>query len=511
MALSGCAAPSSEIAGDVRPPAGTPVHGGEIVVGIAQNLDASLDPHQMLTAGGTAGTRQVLFNVFEGLVRPTPGGELIPAVAESFTVDDTQYTFRLRTGVRFHNGGLVTAEDVVYSIQRAANPSSPSTFVTALSVITNVEAIDERTVIIEIEAPDNEFLAHLTVAIIPMGYDNQARHPIGTGPFRFVSFSNQEYLTLERFEDYWGTPAYLDRVTFHVYGSVETAIMAMNAGSIDIASHFTVDQIRQLSDDFYYVEGSMNLVQGLFLNNAVAPLDDIRVRQALNYAIDVQQIMAILADGRGTPIGSGLHPGLTRFFNADVVDFYPHNTERAMELLAEAGHAGGFDLNITVPAVYTPHVITAEVIVEQLRAVGVRATINQVEWTYWLSEVNSGRNFEATIIGLAASNLTAHTMLERYVTSNRRNFMNFSSADFDATFQQARTATDEAEQIRLYKELQEILAREAASVFLQDLANLVAINRRLAGFQFYSLYVIDLASIHFVEPNAYVFGHDVSY
>ena len=500
--LSACSAnrPPSETGNGTQPgdalQTGAPTHGGEIVVGIAQNLDSSLDPHQMIAAG-TAGTREVLFNVFEGLVRPTPDGELVPAVSESFVIEGTRHIFTLREGVRFHNGDLVTVEDIVYSISRSADASDTLTHVPALSVVTGVEAIDGRTVVIEIAEPDNEFLAHLTVAIIPAGYENQALRPIGTGPFRFVSFSPQENLILERFEDYWGTPAYLDRVTFHVYGSVDAAILAMNAGAIDIASHFSIDQVRQLSDDFYHLEGSMNLVQALFLNNAVPPLDDLRVRQALNYAVDVRQIMAILADGSGTPIGSGLHPALTRYFNADLVGYYPHDPERARELLADAGLADGFDLQITVPAVYTPHVITSEVIAEQLRAVGVRVSINLVEWTYWVSEVNRGRNFESTVIGLAAANLTANTMLERYVSDNGRNFVNFTSADYDATHRRARAATSDTERISLYMELQEILAREAASVFLQDLSNLVAINRKLEGFQFYPIYVMDMASVYY--------------
>jgi len=364
-----------------------------------------------MIAAGTAGTREVLFNVFEGLVRPTTDGELIPAVAESYAIDGTRYTFTLRDGVRFHNGDLVTVEDVVYSIKRSADESNPSTFVSALSVVTGVEAVDNRTVVIEIAEPDNEFIAHLTVAVIPEGYENQSLNPVGTGPFRFVSFSPQENMILERFDEYWGCPAELDRVTFHVYDSIDTAILAMNAGMIDIASHFSVDQIRQLSDDFYSLEGSMNLVQALFLNNAVPPLDDVRVRQALNYAVNLQEIMDILADGNGFPVGSGLHPALSRCFNADLIGYYPYDPERAKELLAQAGLEDGFDLQIIVPAVYTPHVITAEIIVEQLRSVGIRAKIFQVEWTYWVSEVNRGRNFEATVVGLAASNLTARTML----------------------------------------------------------------------------------------------------
>ena len=502
VALGGCsgdrggidANPAPASAG---PPVGTPVPGGEIVVGIAQDLGSSLDPHQMVAAG-TAGQREVLFNVFEGLVRPTPDGELIPAVAEDFSIDGTVYTFTLREGVRFHNGDLVTVEDIVYSIHRSADATSVTTFVSAFSVVTRVEALDERTVQIEIEAPDNEFLAFLTIAIIPAGHLDHAHSPVGTGPFRFVSHAPQESLVLERFEDYWGAPAYLDRVTFRIFGSGEALAMALHAGAIDLAGLLTIDVVRNLPADFYYVMGPLNIVQALYLNNAVPPLDDMRVRQALSYAVDVQQIMDILADGMGYPVGSGVHPGLSWVFHEGLVGYYPHDPDRARALLAEAGLPDGFDLVITVPSNYVPHVITAEIIVEQLRAVGVNASIDLVEWATWLSEVNSGRRFEATVIGIAARDLTARSMLERWVSDNGRNMINFNSAEYDAVFQAAQAATDRAEQVRLYRELQEILAREAASVYLQDRVNFVAINGRLRGFQFYPLYVMDLATVHFV-------------
>ena len=479
-------------------PIGTAVSGGEIVVGIAQDLDSSLDPHQMVAAG-TAGTREVLFNVFEGLVRPTPDGDLVPAVAERFSVEGTVYTFTLREGVRFHNGDFVTVEDIVYSIERSADATSVSTFVSALSVVTRVEAMDEETVEIEIEAPDNEFLAFLTIAIIPAGYGDQARNPVGTGPFRFVSHTPQESLVLERFDDYWGRTAYLDRVTFRIFGSSEAMVAALHAGAIDIAGHLTVDMARQLPADFYYLTGAMSLVQALYLNNAVPPLDNVLVRRAMSYATDVHQIMDILADGLGYPLGSMMFPGFPRYFHEGLVDFYPRDPERAGELLAEAGFPDGFDLTITVPSTYTRHVITAEILVEQLRAVGINATIDLVEWAFWVSEVNQGRRYEATVIGIAARDLTARSMLERFVSDNGRNMTNFHSPRYDEVFALAQAATDEAEQVRLYRELQEILAVEAASVFLQDFANIVAVNGRLGGFTFYPIYVLDIAPIHFVE------------
>ena len=488
-----------------NPPIGTPVSGGEIVVGITQDIGSSLDPHQM-AAAGTAGLREVLFNVFEGLVRPTPGGELVPAVAESFSVDGAVYTFVLRDGVRFHHGELVTVQDVVYSIKRSADAERVSTFVSAFSVITRVEAIDDRTVEIEIEAPDNEFLAFLTIAIIPEGHNDQAQNPIGTGPFQFVSHTPQESLVLRRFDAYWGRPAYLDQVTFRIFGSGDAMALALSAGAVDMAGQLTADMVRQLPSDYYYLAGPMNLVQALWLNNAVPPLDNRMVRNALQLAVDVHEIIDILYDGAGFPIGSSIPPSFTRYFREDLIlPFSDPNADReaaqamARELLAQAGLPDGFDLTITVPSNYTPHVITAEVIVEQLRAVGVNATIALVEWATWLSEVNSGRNFEATIVGIAARDITARSFMERWVSDNSRNFINFDSPLYDEIFEQAQAETDGVRLVQLYNALQAILSEEAASVFLQDMVNFVGINGRLAGFQFYSIYVMDLAPVHFVE------------
>ena len=478
-------------------PSGTAIMGGEITVGIAQDLDASFDPHQML-ASGTAGTREVFFNVFEGLVRPTPEGELIPAIAHSFTVEGALYTFYLREHVLFHNGNTVTVDDVIYSFERAMDPEHASLFVAALASIKRIEAIDDTTIEIELSAADYEFLAFLTLPIVPRNHDDHAQNPVGTGPFSFVSHNPQQALVIERFADYWGTAAYLDRVTFQIFAGGEALNLALLSGSIDFAGNLNFDTTQHLTDDFYYLTGPMNLVQALFLNNAVYPLDNVLVRRALNYAIDVGQIMDILAGGRGYPIGSFMHPGFTRYFHEGLVDFYPQNPERARALLTEAGYPDGFSLTITVPGNYTPHVNTAEVIVEQLRAVGVTAEIHLVEWAFWVSEVNQGRNFEATVIGIAARDLTARSMLERTVSDNGRNFINFANAEYDEVFALAQMASGD-EQIALYRRLQEILAEDAASVFLQDLTNFIALRSNLAGFQFYPIYVLDFAPVHFIE------------
>ena len=157
--LCGCGGSSEEQVTESR------ADTNEIVVGIAQDLDNSLDPHIVVAAG----TKEVMFNVFEGLMKPTSTGDLIPAVAEDYIVseDHMTYTFTLREGVKFHNGDTVAAEDVVYSIARCAGLNGSDPLVEALAVVTVVKAVDERTVDITIAEPSNEFISYMTAAILP--------------------------------------------------------------------------------------------------------------------------------------------------------------------------------------------------------------------------------------------------------------------------------------------------------------------------------------------------------
>lgn len=478
---------------------GEPVKGGEITVGIAQDLDDSLDPHQTVAAG----TREVLFNIFEGLVKPNSDGEMIPAVAEKYELseDGTTYTFTLRDGVKFHNGQTVTAEDVVYSINRcAAVPEGQEKpLVAAFSAVKSVEALDEKTVAVTIAQRDLEFISYMTAAIIPAGYADQATAPVGTGPFKFVSRTPQQDFVMERFEDYWGAPAWLDKVTYKICENADALVMNLNGGSIDLCAHLTSAQASQLNQNFQVLEGTMNLVQAIYLNNQAKPFDNQLVRQALCYAIDRQGIMDMVADGHGTAVGSSIYPAFTKYFLPELVDKYPHDVAKAKELLAQAGYPDGFDMTISVPNNYQPHMDTAEVVAEQLREAGINVTIQPVEWSTWLDTIYNGRQFQATVVGVDAANMTARAMLERFTSDYGKNFINYNNPAYDTLFQQAINAQDEATQTDLYKQMESMLADTAANVYIQDLCDLVAMRQDLGGLKFYPIYVLDLSTVYLTQ------------
>lgn len=471
--------------------------GNEITVGIAQDLDDSLDPNLMTAAG----TREVMFNVFEGLVKPNSDGDYVCAVASDYekSEDGLTYTFTLRDDVVFHNGQSCTADDVIYSFETCAATSVTSAVVTALSAITDISA-QGNTITITLSAPNPDFISYVSsVYIMPKGYTEQSTAPVGTGPFRFVSRSVQENFILERNEDYYGEAAKLDKVTYKIYEDNNALFTALNSGALDLVAHLTIDQVNNLSNGYNVLEGTMNLVQALYLNNAVEPFDNELVRQALCYAVDVDSMLELTAEGHGTKLGSSMYPAFGKYFDPALAEAYPYDVEKAKKLLAEAGYENGFSFTITVPSNYQPHVDTAVVLVEQLKAVGIDAQIQQVEWNTWLTEVYGNRNFEATVCGFDASTLNASALLARWVSDNDKNMINYNNALYDETFAQAQSAADEAEQTALYKQCLEILSDTAANVYLQDLADFVAVNPELQGFTFYPLYVIDMSCLYFAD------------
>ena len=500
--LCACGDTTSEEAGgigsDTTSSSGEAVTGGELVVGISQDLGDSLDPYQLTAAG----TREVLFNIYEGLVKATATGEYVPAVASDSTVseDGLTYTFTLREGVRFHNGDTVTAEDVKYSFETCAETTVDTALAAALSAVQTLSA-EGDTITITLAEPNPDFLSYVgMVYIVPDDYTEQSTAPVGTGPFQFVSRSVQENLVMEKFADYWGEPAYLDKVTFKIFEDANALMSALSAESVDLAVHLTIDQVNTLNAETYKtLEGTMNLVQALYLNNAVEPFNNEKVRQAMCYAVNVDEILQLTSEGHGAKLGTSIYPAFTKYFDESLVDAYPYDVEKAKQLLAEAGYENGFSMTITVPSNYTPHMNVAQVLVEQLAQVGITATIEPVEWETWLTRVYAGRDFESTVLGFDAATLSAGALLNRWMSDNENNMINYNNPEYDAIMKEASVTTDDAKQTELYKQAAKMLSDTAANVYIQDLADFVVIKSNLDGYQFYPLYVMDLSTVHYVQ------------
>lgn len=474
--------------------AGEAVYGGDVTVGISQDLD-SLDPHSMVYAG----TKEVLFNVFEGLVKPDSTGDLVPAVASAYEVSDDakEYTFTLREGIKFHDGSDVTVDDVVYSVNRYAEIQGEGS---AFSIMEGIEAVDDKTVKVTLKEGNSEFLANLTCAIIPQANEAEvATNPIGTGPFKFVSFTPGQEFVVEKNADYWNPELpYLDSVTFQIVPDADTALTQLQAETIDVWQYLTDDQVAVIADDFNILQGSVNYVQALFLNNDFEPFKDVRVRQAMCYAVDRDQINMALFGGKSSIIGTNMIPAFAKYYNEDTTSYYTYDPEKAKSLLAEAGYENGFDLVINVPDNYKPHEQTAEIIVEQLKAVGINATINLEEFSSWVENDYNGRKFEATIVAVDGT-LSPSSWLAKNPSTAGNNFTNYKNEKFDELYAAALATTDDAEKTDLYKQAEMVLCEDAASVYIQDPANLVALNKALDGYAFYPCAAQDMSGVHYVK------------
>jgi peptide/nickel transport system substrate-binding protein len=495
MVLPAYARAARDVDAGVSPRVPVKITGGELRFGFTTE-PATLDP---LSPANTADGRSILFNVFEGLVRPVSDGTLEPAVAEAYRIEQNGlvYVFTLRRGLKFHDGTPVSPEDVEFTLNEAIRARF-----SGFTQIEKVETSPPGEVRITLKAPDPEFLPYLTIGVVPKNNADREHNPIGTGPFSIQNYTTQRSLTLVKNPDYWrpGTPN-LDRVTIIFLADSNSLLIALRGGNIDGAANITGSQLQQLDPSrFDIVPSPSNAVHLLALNNALKPLDDVRVRQAINYAVDVPEIIETAFYGKGEPSGSPLIPGLSRYYEPSLTNPYPADLERARQLLAAAGYGNGFSLEITVPSNYTMHVDTAQVVVNQLKQIGINATIKLVDWATWLSEVYRGRQYEATVISLDGTNTSPRSFLSRYRSDAGSNFLNFKSDAYDRTYDQAQVETDEARRLAFYKEAQKIISENAAAVYIQDIWGFLAFPRgRFAGVVNYPLYAVDFSTIYRTE------------
>jgi len=451
---------------------------------------STFDP---LNPANTADGRSILFNVFEGLVKPDTSGRMIPCIAETVTIEQNGsiYIFTLRKGVRFHDGSELTPADVKFSLDTAIAAG----FI-GLDRIKDVSIAGENQIKVTLKEPDYEFLPYMTTGIVKAGNNDREKNIIGTGPFYIESYTIQQNLILKKFKDYWQKDLpHLEKVTIVFFANSDALIVALRGGGISGAS-ITGPMAAHLDHrKINFNHSFSSAVQLLALNNKMPPLDDVRVRRAINYGINVQDIIDTAFFGIGVPSGSPIIPGLSAYYEGSLE--YPYDPDTAVSLLSQTG----FELEITVPSNYSMHVDTAQVIANQLSKIGITVKIKQVDWATWLSDVYFGRNYMATIISLDSPVVSPRSFLSRYYSSNGSNFINFSNSNFDKIYDSILVETDEIKRIKLYREAQRVITENAASVYIQDILYYKAVSKSFDGVLEYPLYAVDFASIYEIQKN----------
>ena len=338
-------------------------------------------PHLDPTAGAAAAIDEVLYaNVFEGLTRIGPKGEVLPDLAESWTISDDgkTYTFKLHTGVKFHDGTDFDANDVKFSLGRARADNSVNAQKGLFAAIDKVDVIDPATIKVTLKNPQGSFLYNMgwgdAVIVAPETADTNKEKPIGTGPFKFQSWAKGSSITLVKSDNYWGTPASLDKAEFRIVPDAAAYVPALLSGDIQAFPFFDADSVAQVKDDprFKVVIGSTEGETILSINNKKPPFDKLAVRQALASAIDRKAVIDAGSSGLGTPIGSHFSPADPGYI--DLTGVYPYDVAKAKEYLKEAGLPNGFKATLKLPP--TPYARDGgQVIQSELKEIGVDVLI----------------------------------------------------------------------------------------------------------------------------------------
>jgi len=447
----------------------------DIVVGLVLEPPI-LDP----TAGAAAAIDEVVYaNVFEGLTRFGPDGSIEPALAESWEIapDGLSWVFHLHDGVTFHDGTPFTAEDVVFSFDRAMAEGSLNAQKQLFDGINEVTAIDDTTLEIGLDQPKGSLLFNLAwgdaVIVSPASAESNATKPVGTGPFRFSNWVQGDRIELVRNEDYWGTPSKLDKVTFRFISDPTAAFAAMMAGDVDVFPNFPApENLAQFAADprFQVLIGSTEGETILAINNARPPFDDVRVREALAHAIDRKAIIDGAMFGYGTPIGTHFAPHNPAY--EDLTALSAYDPEKAKALLSEAGVSGLKPTLVLPPPSYARR--GGEIVASQLRAVGIEPQIVNVEWAQWLEQVFKNHDFDLTIV--------SHTEpMDIGIYARPDYYFGYDDPVMRALIAGVEATADPEEQKAILQAAQERIADRFVNVYLFQLAKTGVADARIEG------------------------------
>ncbi len=476
---------------------------GVLIVGqIAE--PKSLDPAAVTAVNDF----RILVNVYEGLTRYKTGTlEPEPALATSWGIseDGTEYTFTLREGVSFHDGTPFNADAVKFNFDRMLDENHPhhdtgpfplSFFFGAVKA---TDVVDEMTVKFTLNAPYAPFLSNLAyptgLIISPDAVKAHGkevgRNPSGTGPFKFVEWKSNERVVVDRNGEYWGEPAGTDAIVFRPITDANTRVAEMLAGGIDMMSEVPPTSLGQFGGDGFTIsEQAGPHVWFLILNAKEGPFADKRVRQAANYAINKEAIVNDVLEGTATVAAGPTPPAFAWAYNEEL-DPYPYDPEKARALIAEAGVDGAtltFYVTEGGSGMLDP-VPMGTAIQADLKAVGFDVKIETYEWNTFLGEVNPGLEGKADMAEMAWMTNDPDTLPYLALRSGAWpadggfNSGYYANEKVDELLEAARTATDQDERARLYREMQTIVQEDAPWVFVANWKQNAVTNDRVENFR----------------------------
>ncbi len=472
-----------------------PRYGGTLRAGM-QTDPVGLDPH-LTTA---TSSRNMMENVYDTLVFYSADGRFVPGLAESWKAsqDGLVWTFNLRRNVKFHNGRPMTAEDVVYTINRIRDPRTRAPRAGDFADVESVSAPDPYTAVFKLKKPYSPLIAKLSSsvwgAIVPrevVERDGDLHtNPTGTGPFRFIGYTPQQRLVLVRNGDYWGFDEtgrrlpYLDRIEFVFFPDAIARTTALRTGTVDFIEYVPSSEVRVLRADpnVEVLGGPSANFRAIYINNAVAPFNNVKVRQAMAWSVNRKEIIdtALFGVGGIDATGSVIPPGNFYALAKNVYD--KPDIERAKRLLAEAGHPNGIDAELYVTSTYDFLRTPAEVIQAQMAKSGIRLRIVAADWSVYLPTVFAKR-YVLTILGTSGQVDPDDYVFNNFRTGDARNYVNFSDPVFDKLAEERQTVSGEAQRKRIYDQAQLRLQEMVPMVFLFHSTTYEAVRKSVQGFE----------------------------
>ncbi len=477
--LAACLAPLSACSAKPEP---------NTLVMIIESSPTNLDPR----VGLDAQSERIDSLLFDDLLTRDDHLNVQPQLAESWDIPDPEtYVFHLRRGVKFHDGRPLTSRDVKWTFDSLLEGKIRSTKAAAYRLVDHVETPDDFTVVFHLKEPFAPLLWNLSdgaIGVVPYGAGSEiSAHPIGSGPFRFVSAEQDNEVVIQRNDDYWGDRPNLQRVRFAVVPDSTTRVLELRKGSADIAINaFTGDLVLALEKEstLQVLHEPGTVLSYLAFNTRDPILKDARVRQAIAYAIDRQPMIHYLLRDFARPADSLLPPESWAY--DPELTHYDHDPERARELLEQAGHpaVNGVRFHLTMKTSSTEEStrLLAAVLQQQLREVGILLDIRTFEFATFFADVTRGAYQMHSLRWVGGNedpDIFEYVFHSRKFTPNGANRTFYSNPHLDALIDQARSELDQERRKRLYAEIQQILAVDQPYVELWYPDNVMVHSRRV--------------------------------
>ena len=473
--------------------AGGPAAGGTLTFGVYRPI-----PNLAYYHAYDASNNITAVAIWDTLLRFNEKAEIEPGLASSWEVKDgNKIILHLREGVKFHDGTTLNAEDVIASMELAVDPESKSPMAWMLDPIDSIVAVDNMTVQIETGA----VVDILNALATPIGAVSSkeavekygiglGEKPIGAGPFKLESWERGSRVVLTKFDDYWeeGKP-YLDKIVFNIIIEEFTRLSSLRSGDLDIVYNMSFANVEKLEGNAKFNTNIFGtyIVYYLALNMKKAPFNDMRVRQALSYAVDREAITKAVTRGYAEPAITDIAPEMAGSLKG-VQKPYPYDPEKAKALLKEAGYGDGFSMKLLVGA-NSPDAETGVVLQEYFKAIGVEVELVSEEASLLWNHLQAG-NYEDAAMSFwypdfpdAAGTLVPFCYSTNTPPDGCCNFSYYANSQVDKLLDEAAAETDLARRAQLFQEVNKIIYREAPRVWLYHIKEAMPATVNVKGLE----------------------------